>query len=480
MRPDEYAGYDALGLAALVRDGQVSAEELRHCAASAADRLNPQLNAVVELFEDRRRDGDAEADPDGIFGGVPFFLKDIGAAEEGRRCEMGSRMLRGYVADKTSFLARRFKEAGLVNLGRTTTPEVGFAGTTESAATGKTRNPWHLGRSTGGSSGGAAALVAAGVVPLAHGSDGAGSIRIPASLCGLVGLKPSRGRVSLGPDFDEPGLGCVTEFALTRTVRDAAALLDAVSGPCAGDPFVLPRPSRGYLEELTAAPASLRVAFTTTNWCRGGEVPAVLAAAVRAAAGDLESMGHSVEEADPLFDAQLAYQANRLAFNSMLLLLGPIAAALGNRVDADTAEPVILDAYRRMQAMTLDEYFVGTLAFNYVRRQLGTFFETYDVLLTPTLAVSHVDFDTIDCSSFQTIDAFRDAMEATVATFTSPFNVSGQPALSLPLAQASETTPIGIHLVGRMAEEHTLLGLGAALEQARPWRDRRPALHVAG
>ncbi|MBI5504031.1 MAG: amidase [Deltaproteobacteria bacterium] len=478
MRLDEYADYDALGLAALIRGGDVSAAEVRRCAAAAARGLNPQLNAIVELFEDRCSGGDPQADPAGVFGGVPYFLKDLGAAEEGRRCEMGSRMLRGYVADKTSSLVKRFKQAGLVNLGRTTTPEAGFAGTTESVATGKTRNPWNLGRSPGGSSGGAAAVVAAGVVPLAHGSDGAGSIRIPAALCGLVGLKPSRGRVSFGPDFDEPILGCAMEFALTRTVRDAAALLDAVAGPYPGDPFVLPKPSRSYLEELAVPVGRLRVAFTTNNWCTGAKVAPAIAEAVRRTAGDLEAMGHMVEEIDPVFDARMAYEANRLAFNSVLLLLGPIVAALGGRVDAEHAEPVILDAYRQMQCMSAEEFFVGTLAFNLARRQLGEFFETYDMLVTPTIGVSHVDFDTIDCSSFQTVEAFRDALEATVGPFTSPFNVTGQPALTLPLAQFDDTTPLGVQFVGRMAQEHTLLKVAAALEQARPWRDRRPALHA--
>jgi len=478
MRPDEYATCDALGLAALIRRGEVSAQEARQCAADAARRLNPPLNAIIELFEDRCSGGDPQADPNGVFGGVPFFLKDLGAAEEGRLCEMGSRMLQGYVADKTSSLVKRFKKAGLVNLGRTTTPEAGFAGTTESVATGKTHNPWNLLRSPGGSSGGAAALVASGVVPMAHGSDGAGSIRMPAALCGLIGLKPSRGRVSFGPDFDEPGMGCPVEFALTRTVRDTAALLDQVAGPYAGDPFVLPKPSGSYLEQLAVPPRKLRVAFTTNNWCTRTKVAPVIADAVARTARDLEAMGHSVEEMDPVFDARMAYEANRLAFNSMLLLLGPLVAMLGRKIDADHAEPVILDAYRQMQCMSLDEFFMGTLAFNFVRRQLGEFFETYDLLVTPTIGVTHLDFDTIDCSSFQTIEAFRSAMEETVAPFTSPFNVTGQPALTLPLAQADATTPTGIHFVARMAEEETLLQLAARFEEERPWRDRRPPVHA--
>jgi len=479
MRIDEYARYDALGLAALVRAGDISPQHAIDCAVGAAEALNPKLNAIVELFEDRRRGGDPEANLAGPFGGVPFFLKDIGAGEQGRKSEMGSRIFRGFVADKTSYLTERFKRAGLVNLGRTATPEVGFAGTTESVATGKTRNPWNPNRSSGGSSGGASSLVAAGIVPLAHGSDGAGSIRIPAGLCGLVGLKPSRGRVSFGPDFDEPGFGCMTEFALTRTVRDAAALLDEVAGPCPGDPFLLPRPATSWLEALRAPQRKLRVAFSLTNWFTGERVPAELAAAVQQTARDLSDMGHGVEEASPVFETSLAYGANRLAFYSMMLLLGPYAAALGVPVDEAHAEPAVLDAYRKMQSMTLTEFALQMLGFNMTRRQIGAFFETYDLLVTPTVAVTHVDFDTLDCSSFETADAFRDATDRTLAAFTAPINVTGQPAISLPLAWMDEATPIGVHLIGRMAEEDVLLRLAAAFEERRPWRERVPHLHAS-
>jgi amidase len=479
MRIDEYSHYDATGLAALIRAREITPQEAIDCACAAADALDPKFNAIVELFEDRRRAGDPEANLSGPFGGVPFFLKDLGAGEEGRKSEMGSRIFRGFVNDKTSFLTHRFKRAGLVNLGRTTTPEVGFAGTTESVATGKTRNPWNTERSSGGSSGGAASLVAAGVVPLAHGSDGAGSIRIPASLCGLIGLKPSRGRTSFGPDFDEPGLGCMVEFALTRTVRDTATLLDQVAGPYAGDPFLLPRPATSWLESLRAPQRKLRVAFSAVNWFSGESVCAELAAAVQQTARDLAAMGHDVEEATPVFDTATAYAVNRLAFYSMMLLLGPYAAALGVPVDEEHAEPVVLDAYRKMQAMTLGEFALQTLGLNLVRRQIGAFFETYDLLVTPTMAVEHVDFGTLDLSSFRSCDEFRDATDRALTPFTCPINVSGQPAISLPLAWKDERTPIGVHLIGRMAEEDVLLRLAAAFEQQRPWRERTPRVHAS-
>jgi len=479
MKISEYAAFDATGLADLVRRGEVDGAELRDCAARAVAALNPALSAVIEMFEDRVVDGDAQADPAGPFGGVPFFLKDIGACEKGRLSEMGSRLFAGYRADKTSFLAQRFKRAGLVNLGRTTTPEAGFAGTTESLATGRTANPWNTARSAGGSSGGSAAVVAAGIVPVAHGSDGAGSIRIPASLCGLVGLKPSRGRVSFGPDFDEPQLGCAGEFVLARTVRDVAAMLDAVAGPCAGDPFVVRTPRASFASMLSSPPAPLRIAWTTRNWATGEMAGGALAAAVARALRCLEGRGHAIEEASPAFDAGLAYGANRLAFDSTLLLLEPMAAALGRPIDETTMEPVVLDAWRRMSAMSARDFFVGTLQFNLARREIGAFFEDFDVLVTPTLAVEELDFGTVDCSSFDTVEAFREASERSVFTFTAPFNVTGQPAISLPVGSSAAGAPIGVQLVGRSGQEEILLALAAALEEDLPWAARVPPVHAS-
>lgn len=479
MKLSEYASHDATGLAQLVARGEVSAKRLRECAAAAAAALDPDLRAILEIYRDRVEHGDPESSATGAFAGMPFFLKDIGATEEGRLCEMGSRMMAGYRADKSSFLTKRFKRAGLVNLGRTATPEAGFAGTTESVFTGRTRNPWDLSTSPGGSSGGAAAIVAAGIVPLAHGSDGAGSIRIPASLCGLVGLKPSRGRVSGGPDFDDLLLGCACEFVLTRSVRDAAAMLDAVAGPDCGDPFVLPRPSSSWRDAMHEAPPRLRVAFSVTNWATGQPVPPALEAAVRSAAADLAAMGHTVEEVGRVFDPTLAYSANRLAFDSALLLLEPFAAMLGRTVGPEMLEPVVLDAARKMGAMSARDFFLAGMPFNLARREIGAWFEDWDVLVTPTVAVEQLDFGRVDCSSFDTVEAFRDESEKTVFTFTSPFNVTGQPAISLPLGTSRAGTPVGVQLVARFAREDVLLALAAVFEEARPWKNRLPAVHAA-
>lgn len=479
MKLSEYACYDATGLAELVARGEVSPKQLRECAAEAAAALNPALRAILELYTDRVEDGDPQASTTGAFAGVPFFLKDIGASEEGRLCEMGSRMMAGYRADKSSFLTTRFKRAGLVNLGRTATPEAGFAGTTESVLTGRTHNPWNLAKSPGGSSGGAAAIVAAGIVPMAHGSDGAGSIRIPASLCGLVGLKPSRGRVSAGPDFDDLLLGCACEFVLTRSVRDAAAALDALAGPDPGDPFVLPRPRSSWRESMVEAPPRLRVAFSVTNWVTGKRVPPALETAVREAAADLADMGHAVEEVERVFDPSAAYAASRLAFDSALLLLEPFAAMLGRSLGPDLLEPVVLDAARRMGAMSASDFFLAGMQFNIARREIGAWFENWDVLVTPTVAVEDLDFGRVDCSSFETVDAFREESEATLFTFTCPFNVTGQPAISMPLGTGAGGTPVGVQLVAGFAREDLLLALAAAFEQTQPWKDRLPAVHAA-
>lgn len=479
MKLAEYASFDAIGLASLVARREVEARELRECAAEATAKLNPSLNAILELFDDRVEGGDPAASTDGPLAGVPFFLKDIGAGEEGRLSEMGSRMLAGYRADKTSFLTARFRRAGLVNLGRTATPEAGFAGTTESVLTGRTRNPWNTALSPGGSSGGAAAVVASGIAPIVHGSDGAGSIRIPASLCGLVGLKPSRARVSCGPDFDELQLGCACEFVLARSVRDVAAALDAVAGPDAGDPFVLWRPDTTWLETSRTPPSRLRVAFTTTNWATGERVPDALVGAVVRAARDLEAMGHAVEEVARPFDVSSAYAANRLAFDSTLLLLEPFGMMLGREIGPDFLEPVVLDAARKIGAMSAREFFVAGMQFNLARRAIGAWFDDFDVLVTPTIAVDRLEFGRVDPSSFDTVEAFRDESERTVFTFTSPFNVTGQPAISLPLGETDDGLPVGVQLVARFAREDVLLALAAAFEERRPWHGRRPATHAS-
>ena len=479
MNLAEYGQYDAVGLAGLIRSGDISAGEARRSAAQAIEAVNGALNAVVELFGDRVAQGDPLANLDGPLGGVPFMLKDAGATEAGRLSERGSRLMKGMVAKDTSNFTMLCKAAGLVNLGRTTTPEAALAGTTESVATGMTRNPWDLSLSTGGSSGGAAALVAAGALPLAHGNDGAGSIRMPAALCGLVGLKPSRGRISAGPGADEMCHGLVSEFFLTRSVRDAAAALDAVGISLSGDPFVIAAPARSWASEIGAPVGRIRVAFATTNWRTGAPVRPEIAVVVREIALTLEGAGLEVREAEPDFNRKSAYEFNAFCFNSMVLGMAHFADNKGIALTGEVLEPVTLSALRKMRAMTPDAFAWQLSRANAIRRDMGRFFETTDLLITPTVPENRIELGTLCCSSFDDVDDFRRANEERQFAFTCPFNVTGQPAISLPLGRTPDGLPVGVQLVARTGDEGLLLRAASFLEQLRPWAAHRPPVHVS-
>ncbi len=480
MRLHEYAEQDGVGLGALVRRREVSPTELRACAREGLERVNAQLNATAEIYEDRLEAGDSEASPDGTFAGVPFMLKDAGATEAGRRYELGSRLFKGFVPRETSNITRLFKAAGLVNLGRTTTPEGALAGTTESVLHGVTRNPWNLQLSTGGSSGGAAALVAAGVLPIAHGNDGAGSIRMPAAMCGLVGLKPSRGRVSMGPAADELGFGSVAEFVLTRSIRDAAAALDAVAVPQVGDPFVLARPEEGWLAGLEGEIGGLRVALAVgTNWRTGERLDLETVDAVAKTGALLTELGCIVDANEPSFDHDAAYAYNAFCFNVNALVFARVARARGLELTDDLVEPVMISALEKLRRLDADQMLRWQGKANPVRRQIGAFFENWDLLVTPSVPASRVPLGVLSCSAFDDVDAFRAANEALQFAFTCPFNVTGQPAISLPLGQTGQQTPLGVQLVARPGDEGLLLRVARALELAAPWSGRRPCVHVA-
>lgn len=492
MTLEEYARLDATALASFVRTGEVSAADLASLARAAVALANPALNAVIEVYDDAPATvvgalAGADHQPaGGRFDGVPLLFKDAGASQVGRRQEFGSRLAAGRVADHDTELTRRFRRAGLVPVGRTASPEFSLSLSTESVLRGPTRNPYDPERLAGGSSGGAAAAVASGMAPVAHATDAAGSIRIPASACGLVGLKPSRGRVSHGPDAGEPLMGMDTEFVLTRSVRDAAGMLLAVAGAAPGDPAPAPDWSgaeRTTLEHLaagteTSGPRSLRVAVCVTPWGAYDVDPEVTAATL-AVADDLAAMGHAVEPASPTFDYEaLLWAAGvgwALGFDA---LVDDIAAATGRPVDASTLEPVTLQLYHEAKRLTATEVARAEAVRNEVSRDTAAFFETYDVLLTPTLlrlpeplgkysqSAAHPDF-----ASF-----FRLCEEA--GAFLPLFNATGQPALSLPLAWSTGGLPIGMQFAGRYADEVTLLSLAARLERSRPWRDHLPPLHV--
>jgi amidase len=474
MTPDEYQRFDGLGLAALVRDGEVSAGELARCAIASIERRNPAVNAVLEVFSDV--DNIVAAVPaDGPFAGVPFLIKDLVIQAEGRACEMGSRLGKGLVAPADSDLMRAFHQAGLATLGRTATPEMGYNVATETLAAGACRNPWDGERSPGGSSGGAAAAVAAGMVPLAHANDGGGSIRIPAACCGLVGLKPSRGRVPIGPGAAEGLGGFGIEFAITRSVRDSAALLDAVQGPGIGDPYIIPAPEQPYLRALERPPQMLRIAVMTQSWS-GVPVAPEMAAAVERVARQCEAMGHAVEAAGPALDAEGFARANTDLWSASIAhWVVDLCAATGRVADSDTLETATLAIHEYGLSLSAVDLLHAEDTFNQVNREFGRFFCNYDLLLTPTTARTAwpIGEHASEGGSW-TARGWTDHVFS-VAPFTAVFNCTGQPAISLPLARSDAGLPIGIQIAARYGREDLLLALAAVLEQAMPWPAIAPA-----
>lgn len=476
----EYTECDAVALAELVRRREVTPGELVASALAAVEAVNPVLNAVIETFDDPIWDDGGEAGAGTSappFCGVPFMLKDLGCTEAGRRCEMGSRLLEGWRAAEDTELMRRFRSAGLVNLGRTTTSEFALTATVETMATGTTRNPWNTNYSTAGSSGGSAAAVAAGIVPLAYGNDGGGSIRMPASCCGLVGLKPSRGRVTAAPASSLPG-DLAVDFALTRSVRDSAALLDAVAGPAAGDPFAIASPARSYMDALRDR-APLRIAYTTEHFW-GLETNPQVGEAVEVVAALLGELGHSVIEARPRFDAA-AYLTATLDVWSAMTATGVrwAAAETGRRAGPEILEGLTRAWKDRGERLSAVDLSAALEVLGGVTRNVGGFFEEIDVLLTATIPTLPIKLGQYAAEAEVPATWYFENMVGNLESTTSLFNCTGQPAISLPLRQSIEGLPIGIHLAGHFGREDTLLGLAASLEEASPWADRRPPVHAA-
>lgn len=475
MHQREYSAEDASSLADLIHSGQVSRQEVEAAARSAIAAVNPAINAVVGNLFDRPLD----AAGDGPFAGVPFLVKDLVAHAGGVTHEMGSRLARGLAFPHDSVLMSRFRGAGLAILGRTNTPEMGCNATTEPIANGATRNPWDLSRSPGGSSGGSAALVAAGAVPFAHANDGGGSIRVPAASCGLVGLKPTRGRVAIGPDGDCPIGGMGIEFAVSRTVRDSAALLDAVHGSAPGELFWLAPPARPYRDEIGSPVERLRVAWSVAP-PNGVPVHAELIAAVEAVAKLLTEMGHSVRAEDPPVPREALTHAVTTYFAAFAGHgLGQLSAALGRPLNLDTVEATTLALYHHAQRLTASDVMQADANRNAVNRTVGAWFEAVDLLVTPTNAEPAWPLGWMNADD-RTLDgpAWLERV-FTKVPFTALFNLTGQPAISLPLAESSEGLPLGIQLVARYGREDLLLRVAAALEEAMPWRQRRPRIHVA-
>lgn len=472
MTFDDYADRDATDLAALVATKQVTPAELLDTAIAAADAANPALNFIAQPLFDRARA--AAAGPfAGPFAGVPFMVKDLHMHIAGERSGEGSRLWDGFVADHDSTLYQRFAAAGFNTLAKTTTPEFGLTVTTESRAYGLTRNPWHPDRSAGGSSGGAAAAVAARVVPAAHASDGGGSIRCPASACGLFGLKPSRGRVPSGPRATEGWMGLTVNHVVTRSVRDSAAILDAVHGPEAGSRYSAPTPVRPFLAEVGRDPGRLRVALMLEP-ITGVPVDPQVVAATRAAARLLDSLGHTVIEAAPRLDAAALTNAMTATVGaSTALEVATRLAALGRDSAGDDIEPVPQMWVHIGGRTSAVELAAANMAFQTAAIALATFMADHDVILSPVFAQPVIGLGRIDLSPAD-IGAWTAAITG-YSPFTALANWTGVPAMSLPLAHDADGVPIGVMVTGRYGAEGTLLALAAQVEAAAPWAGRRPA-----
>jgi len=476
MIPDmlDYESYDALGLAELVRKGETSAEELLEAALARVESRNPALNAVNMVWADYARAALRAGLPEGPFRGVPFLLKDLHAQVAGQPISFGSRLFARFVSETDSEISLRYRRAGLVIFGRTASPEFGLTATTESTLWGETRNPWNLEHTSGGSSGGASSAVAAGILPAAHASDGGGSIRIPASCCGLFGLKPTRARVPSGPHQGEGWGGMSTAHAVSRSVRDSAALLDATEGPDQGAPYQPPAPERPYLEEVMRAPGRLRIAVQTESFNGAPTHPDCRDAALDAAKL-CESLGHQVELARLAVDAPALGRATQVLIAANVQATSEdAAAAQGRALGTDLVENITFFMVQGARAASAADYARAVRTIHAAGRTVESFLARYDVLLTPTMATPPLAIGELALSNPPSAEYI--ARLSACTAFTQLFNAGGQPAMSVPLAWSSAGLPLGVQFAARFGDEATLFRLAAQLEQARPWRDRRPAL----
>lgn len=480
MRVSEYASCDATELASLIKSGQVSSLEVSECAARAVEAVNPALNAVIEVYEERVSNQVELADPSASHFGVPILNKDLSFSEAGKRQEMGCNFTKGFSPKTDSTTITRIRAAGMSILGRTTTPEFGNSGQTESLIAGVTRNPWDVERTPGGSSGGSAAIVAACAVPVATASDGGGSTRTPASHCGLVGLKPSRGLVPVGPGRGEGNNGLVGSFAVTRTMRDCAALLDVMSGPASGDPYVVQRPEKPFLSTLEKPLRPLRIAFTSDNWA-GVPTAEPCRRALTDALHHLEAAGHIVEEAFPKFDWDAHFEAViNVACSNLTTGVDALAEAFGRDPIGDDLQSSTWACYKYGKTLQATDLLAAVGQFNIVSRAFGSFFEEYDVLATPTTVYpSPLLKDCYSCNPDDPITAAQ--YQANVYAndhFVALANTTGQPAISVPSTPTDGGLPLGVQLIGRMCEDDVIIRLGKLLEESAPWIDRRPAICI--
>lgn len=493
MRLPEYDELDATALAALVARGEVSPAELLEAAIERVEARNPSLNAVIHRFDVEARRRAHGIVPAGPFRGVPFLVKDLGAMVEGQPMTASCRLLEGFLAPIDSEIVRRFRAAGFLLFGLTNTPELGILPVTEPAMRGATRNPWNLAHTPGGSSGGSAAAVAARMVPAAHGNDGGGSIRIPASACALFGLKPTRARTSFSPAHGDLWAGFVQEHVLTRTVRDSAAILDAVAGNVPGDPYVAPPPARPFLREVGAPPGRLRVAFDAGSLF-GETIHPECAGAVREAARRLAGLGHEVVEARPPFPRDEMIRAYLVVVAAHTRAeLEYAAQATGRELDLSDLEPETAGLATAGRHLPADAVAAAISTLQRASRQVAGFFERHDLFVNATMAWPPARIGAFALRRWERLQVFTvtrlparklidllmrevgsRAFEATGNTML--FNQTGQPAASLPLAWTKDGLPLGVQLVARFGDEATILRVAAQLEAEEPWDRRRPVL----
>jgi amidase len=486
MSSDPWTALDAVAQAGLVRRKEVSPLELVDAAIARIEAVNPRLNAVILPAFERAREAARRLGSDPGLGerllpGVPFLMKDLGGQEAGAPCHLGMGCLKaaGWTERESSHLAERVGRAGLVSLGRTNTPELGLLPTTEPVAYGATRNPWSLEHGAGGSSGGAAAAVAAGLVPVAHASDGGGSIRIPASHCGLVGLKPTRGRSSFGPSIGERWSGLSCELVVSRTVRDTAAMLDAVQGAAPGDPYFAPPPARPYTAEVGSDPGRLRIGLLAGSPREGVAVDPACTESARIAARALEGLGHAVEEGHPPAYAEVACgraYVTVVACN-VARALDAVAEKLGRPLGPEDVEPMTWAIAGIGRATPVAQLLAQLEWMHRFGRRMAAWWESgFDLLLTPTTAEPPPRLGEFAAPADMPLKPFLRA--APFGAFTFPINLTGQPAISLPLHHTPAGLPVGAMLVAAYGREDLLLRVAAQLEQAVPWRERRPPVHA--
>jgi amidase len=468
----DYSNYDGLGLAALVAKGEVTPSELVEAAIARIERHNPALNAVVYKGYDDARAAAKAPLPDGPFKGVPFLIKDLGMPVAGWPRSSGSKFARHIVDSEDGGLTRRYRESGVIPLGKTNTPEYGITGTTESAHLGPCRNPWNPAHIAGGSSGGSASAVAAGIVPLAHASDGLGSIRIPAACCGLVGLKVNRDRNPNLPDGYDYAAGFVVDHVVTRTVRDSAAMLDATGKPEAGSPYPVPPKARPYVEEIEASPGRLKIAWSSET-PSGRPIDPEIQAALERTADLLKRLGHDVVEKGLGIDYRALYAARGpLSGANFAAGMARLIDQVGREPEPDELEPLTWASLKGGRKVSGADALRSMQELRMLNRVTLAFFDDYDVYLSPVLGTPVPKIGYIDPVNLEPKEVNR--RQGGVFPYTPPMNFSGQPSLSLPLEMSSDGLPIGMMFSSRFADEATLFRLAAQLEKEAPWKSRKP------